>query len=58
MLAWINPGAIILFGALIVALGTFWQFHRQAATAERLTAKSEEIAGLNRNLAAKSEEIA
>jgi hypothetical protein len=55
---WFNPGIVIFLGALIVAFGAFWQFHRQTATEQRLAEKSEEIAALNRELAAKSEEIA
>jgi hypothetical protein len=49
--SWLNPGVVTLVGAILVALGTFWGFYRQ-------TARSEEIARLNRELAAKSDEIA
>src|SRR5438477_3013552 len=57
MPTWLNPGVVTLVGAILVALGTFWGFHRQTSTAEKLAAKSEEIVALNRDLASKSEEI-
>jgi hypothetical protein len=51
MPAWLNPGLVILIGAIVVALGGFWQFSKQSASSER-------IAALNRELAEKSEQIA
>ena len=51
MPAWLNPGTVSLAGAILVALGTFWGWHRQSA-------RSAEIADLNQQLAVKSTEIA
>jgi hypothetical protein len=50
-MSWLNPGMVTFVGAILVAIGTLWGFMRQSA-------RSDEIADLNRRLAAKSDEIA
>ena len=56
-IAW-TPGLVILIGTIIVACGTYWQFHRQAESTRLLLKQSQEIADLNKALAQKSDEIA
>ena len=50
-MGWLNPGVVTFVGAILVAVGTLWGFQRQSL-------RSNEIAELNRQLAAKSDEIA
>jgi hypothetical protein len=51
MPSWFNPAVVTFVGAILVAIGSLWQFQREAS-------KNSEIAALNRDLASKSAEIA
>jgi hypothetical protein len=46
-----GPPGVILFGALVTAIGALWASQQQAGFERNLRAKSDEIAGLNREIA-------
>jgi hypothetical protein len=60
-----RPGFVILFGALLSIIGALWSGQQQSKSAEERTqfehdlrTRSDQIAGLSREIAGKSDEIA
>jgi len=57
-MTWFTPGTVTFVGAVLVAIGVLWGYHRQTTRTEELAQKSEQVADLNRQLAARNDEIA
>lgn len=56
-LSWATPAGLAAFGAILAAIGAFWASNQSSRHQRDLRARADEIAGLNRELVKKNEEL-